>query len=109
MTDQASLELLKTMSEESRLRIVQALISGERCACEIPELIGRTQSNTSMHLKKLLECNLVKARREGKKIHYSINDPRVCNLLVALGHSKEALFKECCCSNPTKKTKLEQK
>lgn len=78
------LRLLKGLAEESRYRIVCVLMDGERCACEIPGLIGRTQSNTSIHLSKLTEYGLLKSRREGKKIIYSIKDRRIKGILRAL-------------------------
>lgn len=92
-----NLKLLKALSEETRYRIVETLLKGEKCACEIPSLIDRTQSNTSMHLLKLVELGILKSRREGKKIIYSIKDFRVCDVFKALGHSEGKILKEKCC------------
>lgn len=75
-----NLKLLKALSEESRYKIVELLLKGEKCACKIPKLIGRTQSNTSMQLTKLTRLGILQSRREGKKIIYSINDKRVYDL-----------------------------
>ncbi|MFA6072909.1 MAG: metalloregulator ArsR/SmtB family transcription factor [Candidatus Woesearchaeota archaeon] len=69
--------LFKAMGEETKYRILKCLLNNELCACEIPFKIKRTQSNTSMHLTKLIEWNLIKSRRDGKKIIYSIKDKRV--------------------------------
>ncbi|GIU68782.1 MAG: hypothetical protein KatS3mg002_0018 [Candidatus Woesearchaeota archaeon] len=69
--------LFKAMGEETKALILKTLLDGELCACEIPSRINKTQSNTSMHLAKLIEWNLVKTRREGKMIKYSIKDKRV--------------------------------
>jgi len=91
------LELLKALCEETRYRIVEVLLKGEKCACELPGLIGRTQSNTSMHLAKLLGSGVLKSRRDGKKIFYSIKNLKVCDVFKALGHSEGRILKEKCC------------
>ena len=69
--------LFKAMGEETKCLILKSLLNGEICACEIPSKIQRTQSNTSMHLAKLIEWNLVQSRRDGKMILYTIKDKRV--------------------------------
>ncbi len=93
------LKLLKGLSEETRYRIIEVLFKGEKCACEIPKLINRSQSNTSMQLSKLLDFDILKSRRDGKKILYSIKDLRVCDVFKALGYSEGKLLKLCCCKN----------
>ncbi len=60
--------ILNAMGQESRLLILQALAKKQRCACELPEIIGRTQSNTSMQLSKLHDLEIIDFEREGKKI-----------------------------------------
>ncbi|MBN1386085.1 winged helix-turn-helix transcriptional regulator [Candidatus Woesearchaeota archaeon] len=97
MTYKDNLRLLKALSEETRYKILEVLLQGERCACQIPALIGRTQSNTSMHLAKLKESGILKSRREGKMMHYSIKDMRVCDLFKAMGYEEGKFLKSCCC------------
>lgn len=97
MSEGEDLKILKALGEETRYMIVKLLLDGEKCACEIPQLVGRTQSNTSMHLAKLLETGLLKSRREGKKIFYSIQNLKVCDLFKALGHSRGKILKKECC------------
>lgn len=80
MSVEHNLKLLKALSEESRYKIVELLLKGEKCACKIPALIGRTQSNTSMQLTKLTNLGILQSRREGKKIIYSIKDKQVYDL-----------------------------
>jgi ArsR family transcriptional regulator, lead/cadmium/zinc/bismuth-responsive transcriptional repressor len=85
--------LFKALGEETKFRIIELLmqkrtsayLADEYCACEIPSIIKRTQSNTSMHLAKLQEWGIIKSRREGKKILYSIKDKRVYEIFKALG------------------------
>lgn len=88
MKTEDNLNLLKALSEETRYKIVQVLLNGEKCACELPVLIGRTQSNTSMHLSKLSDLGIVKSRRDGKMVLYSIKDERVISVFKLLGVKK---------------------
>ncbi len=81
MTIETNLRLLKALSEESRYKIVEVLLNGEKCACELPEIIGRTQSNTSMHLTKLTDMGILQSRRDGKNVIYSIKNPEMKNKL----------------------------
>ncbi len=97
MNIEQNLKLLKAMSEETRYKIIELLLKGERCACEIPKLIDKTQSNTSMHLTKLADLGILKSRRDGKMILYSIKDLRVCDVFKALGYPEGKLLKTCCC------------
>lgn len=76
-----NIKIFKALGEETRYLIAKALILGERCACELPKLIGRTQSNTSMHLAKLLGWDIIKFRKDGKRVLYSIKDKRVKEML----------------------------
>jgi ArsR family transcriptional regulator len=70
-------DLFKALGEETKFLILSSLLEKEMCACEIPSKIKRTQSNTSMHLSKLIAWDIIKSRREGKSIIYSIKDKRV--------------------------------
>lgn len=86
MNRKSNLKLLKALSEETRYRIIEVLLKGEICACKIPALIGRTQSNTSMHLSKLVELDIIQFRKEGKTSPYSIKDPLVYDLFKVFGY-----------------------
>jgi len=79
--EKKNISLLKAMEESTRYKILSVLVSGERCACEIPELIKRSQPNTSMHLSKLQDWGIIQSRRDGKRILYSIKDNRVKKIL----------------------------
>jgi ArsR family transcriptional regulator, lead/cadmium/zinc/bismuth-responsive transcriptional repressor len=90
--------LFKAMGEDSKCLILKSLLNGEICACKIPSKIKRTQSNTSMHLAKLLEWHLIKPRREGKWIFYSIRDKRVYDAFkLYKGDSSETRRDKKCC------------
>lgn len=64
-------DYLKTISDEKRLSILNALKKGSLCVCEIFPLLNIPQNLASHHLKVLKDCCLVKSRREGTKIIYS--------------------------------------
>ena len=69
--------LFKALGEKTKFKILKSLVKEELCACEIPKKINKTQSNTSMHLSKLLKWNLIKNKRSGKMMLYSIKDKRI--------------------------------
>lgn len=91
------IELLKAMSDETRFKIIEFLLEGEKCVCEIFPYVKRTQSTVSIHLGNLEEAGVLESRREGKKIFYKIKDKRVCDIFKALGNSKGKILKQGCC------------
>ena len=84
MITKKKIELLHALGDETRLKIVELLRKGSKCACEIPPLIGRTQSNTSMHLAKLRRLGIIKCQKKGKSRIYSVKDKNVGKILEAL-------------------------
>ncbi len=60
------------LSDETRLRVIERLVGGERCVCELQAAIGATQSRLSFHLKVLRDAGLVNDRRAGRWVHYSL-------------------------------------
>ena len=98
-----TLKIMKALSDGTRLNIVEFLLNGEKCVCEIFPHVKRTQSTTSIQLGKLEESGILKSRRGGKKIFYSINDLRVCDIFKSLGNKKGKILKEkCCCGGKCK-------
>ncbi|MCW4050020.1 MAG: metalloregulator ArsR/SmtB family transcription factor [Candidatus Bathyarchaeota archaeon] len=65
----------KALSDMNRLKILRLLTFREMCVCELTAAIGLTQPNLSHHIKKLEAVGLVKRRRDGKWVYYSIADP----------------------------------
>lgn len=61
------------LSDETRLQIVEILVGGERCVCDLQEALDAAQSRLSFHLKKLKEAGLVEDRKEGRWSYYSLN------------------------------------
>lgn len=74
-------KFFRGLSDSTRLSILLTLVDGERTVGEIAEKTQQSQSNVSNHLKCLSECGLVKNRREGKNIYYSLRDSRTKKLL----------------------------
>ena len=66
-------KMLKAISDPKRLRIVDMLSCGELCACKILEEFQITQPTLSHDMKVLVEAGIVKDRREGKNIYYSLD------------------------------------
>ncbi len=66
------LNITKALADESRLRILMALQGGEVCVCQITELMGLAMSTVSKHLSVLCQAGLVKARKEGRWMYYSL-------------------------------------
>ncbi len=68
------MNILKAMSEETRLRILKLLENGELCVCDIVAALGMIQPKVSFHLAVLKEAGFIKDRKQGKWTHYSIDD-----------------------------------
>ena len=92
-----SLRILNALSDETRFKIIDFLLGGEKCVCQIFPHAKRTQSTTSIQLGKLEKWGILKSRREGKRIFYSIGDHRVCDVFKALGYVKGEVLKKGCC------------
>ncbi|MHB1654378.1 MAG: ArsR/SmtB family transcription factor [Desulfitobacteriaceae bacterium] len=83
-------ELFKTLGDPTRVRMMDALAKSEFCVCDLAELLGLSQSATSHQLRVLRNNALVKYRREGKMVYYSVHDPHVLELYrQGLEHNDE--------------------
>ena len=65
-------ELFHALSDETRLALLDMLRSGEKCVCELQNVLGAAQSRLSFHLKVLKDAGLVDDRREGRWSYYRI-------------------------------------
>lgn len=65
--------IFKAFCDENRIKILQLLITGEKCACKLLEEINITQPTLSHHMKILCDSGVVVGRKEGKWTHYSIS------------------------------------
>jgi DNA-binding transcriptional ArsR family regulator len=74
-------ELFKIFGDSTRVRILYVLFEAELCVCDLASLLGMTQSAVSHQLAVLKKSKLVKYRREGKTIFYSLADDHVRSIL----------------------------
>ena len=84
-TRPALAQLFHALSDETRLAIVERLRGGERCVCDLTDLLDAAQSRLSFHLKVLKEAGLVIDRREGRWVHYALRPEAFEQLETALG------------------------
>ncbi len=66
--------IFKALSDETRLRIIKLLEQGELCVCDITAALEMVQPKVSFHLSTLKEAGLIRDRKAGKWIHYSLNE-----------------------------------
>lgn len=82
---------LKALGHPSRLFMVESLAGGERCVCELRELVDLDLSTVSKHLALLREAGLVADERRGNRIYYRLCCPAVADLLAALAPPLDGL------------------
>ena len=75
-------ELFKVFGDSTRIRILFVLFEAEVCVCDLAEVLNMTQSAISHQLKILKQSKLVKSRREGKSIFYSLADDHVKTIIA---------------------------
>jgi len=74
-------ELFRIFGDSTRIKILYVLFEAEMCVCDIAELLHMTQSAISHQLRVLKQSKLVKFRREGKTIYYSLADDHVRTII----------------------------
>lgn len=80
----------KVMGDPTRLKIIIALGGGEMCVCDLSAYLGISESAVSHQLSRLKDLALVKHRRDGQILYYSLDDDHVGAILrVGLGHLRE--------------------
>ena len=83
-------EVFKVLGDTTRVKIISALLVQELCVCEISKLLETTKSAISHQLKMLRNMRLVKYRKEGKMVFYSLDDNHITNLFAeGLKHVEE--------------------
>jgi ArsR family transcriptional regulator, lead/cadmium/zinc/bismuth-responsive transcriptional repressor len=82
--------IYKALGDPTRIRMIMALLDGEICVCDLAAFLGLTESAVSHQLRLLREQALVKKRRDGQVLYYSLDDEHVSDLLrVGLDHVRE--------------------
>lgn len=90
-------DFYKALSVSTRIKILDVLYEGEFCVCDISVLINMTKSATSHQLKYLREMNLIKSRRQGKEVYYSLADRHVKEVFeISRQHIMERVYEEEC-------------
>lgn len=74
-------EFFKVFADSTRMKIIYALIETELCVCDIASVVGTTQSAISHQLRILRQSKLVKCRKEGKIIYYSLDDEHISEIV----------------------------
>ena len=83
-------EFYKSLSDYTRFKIVYALLDGELCVSDIEKEVGMSQTAVSYQLKLLRTAHLVKYRRSGQNIYYSIDDDHIKQIVdVTIEHLLE--------------------
>ena len=75
-------ELFKVFGDSTRVKILYALFESELCVCDIAQLLGLSQSAVSHQLRVLKSSRLVKPRRDGKTVFYSLDDDHVRSIIA---------------------------
>lgn len=94
MLDEEKLLLIadfyKALSDSTRIKIVNLLENNELCVCDIAVILNMTKSAVSHQLKNLKEINLIKSRKQGKEVWYSLADNHVKEVFdISLEHIME--------------------
>lgn len=91
-TYRALADLFAALSDPTRAKIVHALLQQELCSCDLAAVAGVSASGASQHLRVLRHLRLVKSRRVGKLVFYSLDDAHIALLvqlsLTHLGHGE---------------------
>ncbi len=98
-------EVFKALGDPTRLQIIQMLAEqGEVCVCRMVEALGMNQPAISQHMAKLKQTGLVRHRKQGQWIYYSLNIDKLktgplafLSEAVALAESKQGVQETACC------------
>ena len=88
--------IFKAFCDENRIKILQLLSDGEKCACKLLEEMQITQPTLSHHMKILCDSGIVEGRKEGKWMYYSISQEGVSSFREMIGS-----YARCDCESGT--------
>lgn len=94
-------KIIKALSDANRLKIIDILSCGEKCACDILRFFDFTQPTLSHHMKVLIDCGFVEARKDGAWNYYSINQTN-CNRMILFLMNLITDTENCICIDKTK-------
>jgi len=102
MNYEENAKLIKALADSSRLKIIDILSCGEMCACDIQEYFDFTQPTLSHHMKVLIDCGLVEARKEGTWNYYYLNNNN-CNKVILSLMNLVTETEKCICKDKSKR------
>lgn len=94
--------LFQALADETRVRVIDMLASGEKCVCDLQDALGAAQSRLSFHLKVLREAGLVNDRKQGRWNFYSLK-PEVLDDMAAYLQDRKPdpdAWSNCACGEP---------
>jgi len=86
--------IFKALSDETRVRIIKLLEHGELCVCDIGAALGMVQPKVSFHLSVLKNSGLLKDRKQGKWVHYSLDESEMFKRFLLLSVAEKVSDKE---------------
>ena len=83
-TYEARAQIMKALAHPSRLMIIDALAEGEKCVCELQEIVGSSMPTVSRHLTQMKNAGVVEGRRAGNQIYYRLLVPCVMRVFPCI-------------------------
>jgi ArsR family transcriptional regulator len=74
-------QLFKVLGDHTRIRILHALYRSELCVCDLTAILGMNQSAVSHQLRVLRDARIVRSRKQGKNVLYSLDDTHIAELI----------------------------
>jgi ArsR family transcriptional regulator len=100
VTESGLERVFHALSDDKRLRILEILRSGECCVCDLASSLGIRQSLLSFHLRTLRDAGLVSDRKEGRWVHYALNEEALTEardyVTVLVRDAKRGFGFQCC-------------
>ena len=101
--------IFKALSDETRVRIIKLLEHGELCVCDIGAALGMVQPKVSFHLGVLKNSGLLKDRKQGKWVHYSLDESEMFKRFLLLSVAEKVSNEEVEADKDRLKTFLQNK
>jgi ArsR family transcriptional regulator len=93
-------QIFHALSDETRLEIIQRLLGGEKCVCDLTDALDAAQSRLSFHLKTLRDAGIVNDRKAGRWVYYTLDRDAFAELdelVKAIKPSRRAFMASDCC------------
>mgnify|MGYP006299340325 CR=1 FL=1 len=83
-TYEARAKVMKALAHPSRLIMLDALTQGEKCVCELQELVGSSMPTVSRHLSQMKNAGIVEGRRDGNQVYYKLLVPCLLSIFPCI-------------------------